>query len=79
MTPVSRPLILRALRPFVEAVKALPEYTPDAAPITVTVGDCRTAAVLYATLDDAPAPSSPKVHPNPERFIASLEGTEPRA
>lgn len=48
---VPRPLILRALRPFIEAVKALPDYTPDSAPITLTVGDCRTAAVLAATLD----------------------------
>lgn len=77
LTPVPRPLVLRALRPFVEAVKALPDYTPDAAPITLTVGDCRTLAALHDTLEDTPAPSSPKVHPKAERFIASVGEERP--
>lgn len=77
MTTVPRLLILRALRPFIEAVRALPDYTPEDATITVTVGDCRALSILADLLTDIPQPSSPKVHPKADRFLATLTGDSP--
>jgi hypothetical protein len=84
VTHVPRPLILRALQPFIEAIEKAANpvadsdlYDEQPRTITVTLGDCRTLETLVRTIAEDAPPASPKVHPNPERFLATL--TEPNA
>jgi len=63
-----RPLLLRVLRPFVEAIRKAAEPIPDSdldneqpRSVHVTLGDCRRLDALFVFIEtDIPQPSYPK-------------------